>query len=558
MSPKGGIRPHRRFATGSKRSEVLFVDYIISHLNDDGRAGVIVLEGVIFQSGNAYKQLRRRLVQNCLVAVVSLPGGVFQPYSGVKTTILIMDKSLAQKADGIAFFKVQHDGYNLGAQRRPITTNDLPTAQAEIAEYLRRLQTGATLDDFTPTLGQVVSKNRLADGGEYNLSGERYRENGRRDSEFPYVRLDAVAKIAAGNPAPQGVEYFQDGEFPFIRTSDVGAVHRSDNFAATADKVNRKAVDELRLRLSPPGTILFPKSGASTFLNHRALTSTAAYVSSHLACIICDEAQILPKYAYNLLCRVDARDITPEQAYPSLRLKEIGNIEIPLPPLEVQREIVAEIEAYQRVIDGARAVVDNWRPSIDFDPDWSTETFSEIASEKPKYGSTASKADFDGKIRYVRITDITETGELKEIDPVSPSEIDEQYFLEADDLLIARSGSVGRTYLHQDRPIPHQYAGYLIRFRIDRAKALPKYVFYVTKSDVWTSWIARNSKVGTINNINAKQYSTFALPLPPLATQQAIVADLEAEQTAVNHAQRLAARMQARIDAAIGRVWAAG
>ncbi len=66
------------------------------------------------------------LVENYLVAVVSLPAGVFNPYSGVKTSILILDKSLARQSDTIAFFKVENDGFGLGAQRRAIDKNDLP------------------------------------------------------------------------------------------------------------------------------------------------------------------------------------------------------------------------------------------------------------------------------------------------------------------------------------------------------------------------------------------------------------------------------------------------
>ncbi len=78
MSPKGGIRPHKRFSVQSNRSEVLFVDYIAEHLTPDGRAAVIVPEGIIFQSGKAYKQLRKMLVEKYLVGVISLPAGVFQ------------------------------------------------------------------------------------------------------------------------------------------------------------------------------------------------------------------------------------------------------------------------------------------------------------------------------------------------------------------------------------------------------------------------------------------------------------------------------------------------
>ena len=137
MSPKGGIMPHKRFSVQSKRSEVLFVDYTAEHLTPNGRAGIIVPEGIIFQSQTAYKQLRKMLVENYLVAVVSLPAGVFNPYSGVKTSILILDKSLAKKTDTIAFFKVENDGFGLGAQRREIDKNDLPAAADFLKSYLQ-------------------------------------------------------------------------------------------------------------------------------------------------------------------------------------------------------------------------------------------------------------------------------------------------------------------------------------------------------------------------------------------------------------------------------------
>jgi type I restriction enzyme M protein len=199
MSPKGGIKPHNRFSVQSKRSEVLFVDYMAEHLTPSGRAGIIVPEGVIFQSQTAYKQLRKMLVEEYPVAVVSLPAGVFNPYSGVKTSILILDKSLARKTDTIAFIKVENDGFGLGAQRREIDKNDLPQARAEIGEYLRRLRAEESVADFQPTLGLIVEKEKIAANGEYNLSGERYREGVVNLSTFPLEPLVGLfTKIGNG------------------------------------------------------------------------------------------------------------------------------------------------------------------------------------------------------------------------------------------------------------------------------------------------------------------------------------------------------------------------
>ena len=125
MTPKGGIKPHGRFRVPARRAEVLFVDYIASHLNEHGRAGIIVPEGVIFQSQNAYRQLRRFLLEESLVAVISLPGGVFNPYSGVKTSVLVFGKGGTTAR--VMFLNADNDGFKLDANHdQPIDEDDLP------------------------------------------------------------------------------------------------------------------------------------------------------------------------------------------------------------------------------------------------------------------------------------------------------------------------------------------------------------------------------------------------------------------------------------------------
>jgi type I restriction enzyme M protein len=171
MSPKGGIKPHKRFSIQAKRSEVLFVDYIAEHLKPGGRAAIIVPEGIIFQSQTAYKDLRKMLVENSLVAVISLPAGVFNPYAGVKTSILLLDKSLAKESDTIAFFKVENDGFGLGAQRRAIEQNDLPQVQIDAGAYLDALRKDKPINELALPTALIVTKDKIAANGDYNLSG---------------------------------------------------------------------------------------------------------------------------------------------------------------------------------------------------------------------------------------------------------------------------------------------------------------------------------------------------------------------------------------------------
>jgi type I restriction enzyme M protein len=200
MTPKGGIRPHKRFCIQANRSEVLFVDYVMEHITPNGKAGIIVPEGIIFQSANAYKSLRKMMIeQNYLYAVVSLPAGVFQAYSGVKTSILFVDRVLAKKTDQILFAKVENDGFDLGAQGRPIEKNDLPRAERILGEWKQSIQTGKMIKLEGDTgLIHLVQKQRISTG-DYNLSGDRYRTRiPMINAKWPIMKLGDASEIAGG------------------------------------------------------------------------------------------------------------------------------------------------------------------------------------------------------------------------------------------------------------------------------------------------------------------------------------------------------------------------
>ncbi len=148
-----------------------------------------------------------------------------------------------------------------------------------------------------------------------------------------------------------------------------------------------------------------------------------------------------------------------------------------------------------------------------------------------EYGSGASASSFDGKIRYIRITDIDENGNLR-AEKVSPNKTEDKYFLKRGDLLFARSGAtVGKTYLHKKED-NFQYAGYLIRFRFNN-KVVPEYAYFFTKTQKYLNWVSLVQNVVAQPNINAKQYSSLKIPLPfsdgkpDLKEQERIVRILE-------------------------------
>ena len=159
---------------------------------------------------------------------------------------------------------------------------------------------------------------------------------------------------------------------------------------------------------------------------------------------------------------------------------------------------------------------------------WRLLNLRDVCINKGEYGSGASAIEYDeNKPRYIRITDIDENGLLKKTSNVSPSIVEDKYFLNDGDLLFARSGSVGKTYLYNKKDGFCQYAGYLIRFKPDLSLIDSNYLSFLTKTPYYWNWIDSKKKILTIPNINAKQYSELKIPLPPLPTQKKIVAILE-------------------------------
>ena len=267
------------------------------------------------------------------------------------------------------------------------------------------------------------------------------------------------------------------------------------------------------------------------------------------------EDTLLTSYAFHILRSLEDK-ITGSMGatFASINQKEIKNIQIPLPPLEVQGEIVAEIEGYQRVIDGARAVVDSWKPHITVNPDWPTIELSKLT--KPQYGFTA-RAESQGDARLVRITDILEDGTINSEDPkfISLTEDSRKLLLSKGDVLVARTGATyGKTLLFQE-DYPAVFASYLIRLRFHSDQVDPRYYWAFSQSDSY--WTQAKTLVtgGGQPQFNGNALKQVKVPVPSLKTQKSIVAEIEAERAIVDANRELVERMEARIAAAVGRVW---
>ena len=527
MSPKGGIKPHKRFSIQAKRSEVLFVDYMAEHLTPTGRAGIIVPEGIIFQSQTAYKELRKMLVENSLVAVISLPAGVFQPYSGVKTSILILDKSLAKQSDTVAFFKVENDGFGLGAQRRANEGEQLTQVQEELTEYLQTLRNQQPTEDLQPTLGLIVPKEKIAANGDYNLSGERYREGAVQSTNFPWRTVESLVGTITPPTKIQKTAFGVKGKFPIIDQSQ-------DEIAGWTD-------DESALIHPDKPLVIFGDHTCAVKLVETAFAQGADGIKILHTIDVLD-----PRYLFNVLRGRPLESDGYQRHYSKLKEHQI-----PLPPMDVQKEIVAEIEGYQKVINGARAVLDNYRPHIPIHPEWplveigSLVTINNgyVLTELPEVGTVACVKVGDMNLPENQREIVTSSHWLPETDkPLLP----------IGSVIFPKRGAAIATNKKRITRIPclidNNCMGLIVR---PDAELVADYLYnFLLGFDLST--ISNSAGIALINN---GDISTVLIPLPTLNAQQQIVAEIEAEQALVNANRELIERFEKKIQATLARVW---
>ena len=560
MSPKGGIKPHKRFSIQAKRSEVLFVDYMAEHLTPNGRAAIIVPEGIIFQSQTAYKALRKMLVENSLVAVVSLPAGCFNPYSGVKTSILILDKSLARQSETVAFFKVENDGFGLGAQRRAFDKNDLPQVQAELATYLGALRGQQPTADLQLTRGLIVPKEKIAANGDYNLSGERYGDQTRLlQAKWPTVSLGEICTfMTGGTPTSTVAEYYDGGTVPWLVSGDIHGLEIWD----CEKRITPKAVETSNARVLPKDSVLIALNGQGktrgtvALLRMRGATCNQSLVAITPANLITAISEFIFWTLRSMY--TDIRALTGDTERSGLNIPILKNIRIPLPPLEVQKEIVAEIEGYQKVINGARAVLDHYRPHIHIHPDWPMVELGEICAIKS--GGTpdrSNEAYWEGDIPWVTTT-LIDYGVIDRANEFITAEglrNSATWVVPKGAVLMAMYGqgvTRGRVaILGIDAAVNQACAVFQLKGdTIDN-----EYLFRILQSCYEDLRKVSDARGGNQSNLSAQVLKNYSIPLPPLATQQAIVAEIEAEQALVAANRELITRFEKKIQATLARVW---
>lgn len=256
---------------------------------------------------------------------------------------------------------------------------------------------------------------------------------------------------------------------------------------------------------------------------------------------ISPKSMMSSKYVYYFCKLFDFSKLNKGTTLPSLVKKDLLLIDIPVPLLPEQQRIVNLLDAEFAKIDTLKANAERNLQNakdlfqaalkIELEPKegWKTYKLQDVCSEYGDYGMSLPSKAFDG-IRYLRITDITEWGELND-DKVSvdADSIDDRYMLKEGDVLFARTGAtVGKTLVYSKTMGICSYAGYLIRYRPNQALVMPRMLYYITHSSSYYDWVAKTQKASTLPNISAKLYNSYNVCIPQdIDVQQSIVVHLD-------------------------------
>jgi type I restriction enzyme M protein len=389
---------------------------------------------------------------------------------------------------------------------------------------------------------QIVPREKIAENGDYNLNGERYREGVAKAHTFPLVRIGDVCTI---NPRKdQLADHKPNTRVSFVPMADLS--EHQIAFQPSEEKLLSEVSasytyfgdnDVLLAKVTP--CFENGKAGiARGLLNGIGFGSSEYYV-------LRSNGQVLPEWLYFCVMHPLFRDSAIAQMTGTGGLQRVPrdyveNFQIPLPPLDMQKEIVAEIEGYQKVIDGARVVLDNYRPHIPIHPEWPMVELGEVCDIKT--GKLNSNAAVEGGAYPF----FTCSKDVFKID---------QYAFDCEAILLSGNNASG------DFDVKHYHGKfnayqrtYIITIKTEFLERMTygilKYILNANLLD-----LKQKSIGGLTRYLTLPMITSIKLPLPPLTTQQTIVAEIDIEQALVAANRELISRFEKKIEATLARIW---
>lgn len=544
----------------STNGDSICVQHCMKAINsaaDNGRMALVVPEVFLFRKDLA--KTREYLLDHCrLQSIISLPQGVFLPYTGVKTDIIYatnVNKKIkpSEKKKNFWYFDVKSDGYTLDNHRRKLdTSSDL----AKYEEY-RKLDAEQT-DDMMKVGFEVIPLDKVRKNS-FILVGSRYRTI-TTTSNYEIVDFSDIATLT------RGVNYQKSQQ----------STYKTDNIILPADNITLDGELEISKEIFVDDTVILSEekrlrkddificmsSGSKEHIGKVAFieNDTNYYAGGFMGIVRTNLQKCLPKYLYFYLLASDKYKeeikLLTQGANINNISSTINNIKIPLPSLEQQRKIISELEGYHKVLSGAKKIIANYNPHLNFPRDCKTVKLIEVCSineisinPEQEYG----ESDFV----YIDISSVdSRTGMIDRTQKIkgtnAPSRA--RRGLSNGDVLLSTVRPNLKAFAYVDF-VPNGCVA-STGFAILTPKNINgKYLYYMLLDDFVGKQFEAAMGKGMYPSINKSDLENLEILLPTKDEQETLVKQIEAELKLVKPSENIIDLFSSKITEKMKKVW---
>ncbi len=528
----------------SKNGDSICVQHCMNAINatsENGRMALVVPEGFLFRKD--LKKIREYLLERSeLQSIISLPQGVFLPYTGVKTDIIYATKvnqkiPSSKKRKNYWYFEVKSDGYSLDNYRRKL---DTPSDLQKFEEY-RKLDD--TEQDSMLEIGfDIIPFDKIKEK-DFNFVGSRYRVKSILENNYSNVYLNEVTTLI------RGISFNKEERKLNYDNTDIGIVTTK---AAQESGIMNNYIQYIDKKFYREDKILQEGDVLISLANSLNLVGRVTYVNqsynnlsfgTFMGCIRVDKNKILPKYLFYILKSKYAKNYFLTTArtttnISNLTFEDLENFSFPLPPLEIQEKIVKELEKYQNIIDGAEKTINNYFPIININPSWKFRKLGEIF--KTTSGGTpltSHKEYYDKKEISWLCSGEVRAGEIEESEKYISKiglENSSAKIVPANSVLVAMYGATAGQVgiLKKEMAINQAICAILPTEGI-----IQKFLYYLLVQ--YGAYLKSLSIGGAQPNLSQVIIKDLNIPIPPIEEQKQIVVQLEEEQELISSNKKL-------------------
>lgn len=373
---------------------------------------------------------------------------------------------------------------------------------------------------------------------------------------FPARLLGSLCDIFSGGTPDSKTSRYWGGGIHWATLVDT----KQKYLTSTARTITDEGLKNSSAVLLPVNTVIFSTRAT---IGDCTIAKVETATNQGFKNFVCNPELLNYEFLYYVLIMLkdEIAALGSGMTYREVSKTQLAVFSIPVPPLDIQAKIVAELEGVEREETKAAEQMLAMRGAVVETADGTFQAYSlqplGTLCRKPEYGANVSATVGDPRndIRYIRVTDIDEHGCLGS-DWKTAQAVEDRYLLETGDFLFARSGATaGKTLLYDEKVHGKAiFAGYLIRFRCDEKRLLPAFLNLVCRSHNYLDWVEKTKGGLAQPNINAQQFSSFLVPVPSLTEQQVIIDTVSKFQAQIAKVSEVVAACPARKQAIL-RKW---